>query len=116
MNADQTYNSIVFVKNFDTDGLSKRSSVARGVSTPDVMTIRSEDYVDSKTKVPGRRHNVRLGRFELDANNVLVEQSIAFTIQTPQTATSAGVTAQLATFRAMVAASGIMEAVINNEK
>lgn len=116
MNNDLTYNSIVYVKNFDQDGISKRSSIARGVSTPDVLTIREQEYVSSASKVPGKRFNVRLGRFELDANSVLVEQDIAITIEVPLTATTAGVTAQLVTFRALVAASGILEAVINGEK
>jgi hypothetical protein len=115
MNADQTYNSVVFAKNYDAKDESRRSSVARGVSTPDAMTIRSQDYTEP-TGVPGRRHNVRIGRFELDSNNVIVEQSLAVTIQIPQTATGAGLTTLLATFRAFIATAGILEAVTNNEK
>lgn len=116
MNDNQTYNSIVYNLNFKDEAKSKRSSNARGVSIPDIMTVRSEDYTDSSNGVRGRRHNVRLGRWEIDANGALIEQSLATTIQTPITATDAGVTAQLVTYRALIAASGILEAIINNEK
>lgn len=116
MNDDQTYNSVAFKLNFKDEARSKRSSTARGITIPDVVTVSSQDYVDAATKVAGRRHNVRVSSYELDTNGVLIEDVLATTIQIPGTATTGQITTLLATYRALIAASGILEAVINNEK
>lgn len=116
MDADQTYNSVVFKKTFDLKDESQRQSIARGVNTPDVMTIKSQDYVDTKNKVPGRRHTCRLDRVDTDANGVLITTSAYFVIAVPSTVTQAQLDVIVATFRAVVADADHIEDILNNEK
>ena len=116
MNADLTINSIVFKKSFDTEDSSKRQDTTRGIATPDVMSIRSQYYTDSVTKVSGRRHTVRLDRTAVDSNGAPYVNSAYVVIAIPHTSATSDLTAILATFRAMVAASGLLEAVANEEK
>lgn len=116
MDPDQTYNSIVFAKSYDLAEESKRQSTARGINTPDVMTIRSQDYVDSVNKVPGRRYTCRVDRVVLDANNVKINTFAQFTFGIPSTETSGNVATLVATFRAIVADADHIEDILNNEK
>jgi hypothetical protein len=116
MNADQTYNSVVFKKSYDDVSSSLRQSTARGINEPDQMVIRNQTYVDSKTKVSGQRFNVRVGRVDIDANLVPVETSFAVTIQIPSTAVQADVDVVLATFKAVVADASFLTNVMNSEK
>jgi hypothetical protein len=117
MNADQTYNSIVFKKTADdfTNG-SERQSVARAINTPDILSIKSQDYTDSKTKVPGRRHTFRLDRHDLDANLAKIDSSISCTLAVPSTVTTAQYDVIVATFKAIVADATFITNVLNNEK
>lgn len=116
MDADQTYNTIVFAKSYDNKDESKRQSIARGINTPDVMFIRSQDYVDSVTKVPGKRYTCRVERHDLDVNNAKIVSSASFTFQVPSTATGAAITNLVATFRAVVADADHIEDILNDEK
>lgn len=115
MNADLTYNSVVFARGLDESGGSKRQSNARGINTPDVMTVKSQDYTDSKTKVPGRRRTVRLEHHDLDANGDKNISSASFTLQIPSTAEDADVTEMVTTFKAMVANADLIADVLNEE-
>lgn len=117
MNADLTFNSVVFKNSNDGqfDG-SYRQSIARALNEPDILTIRSQAYVDSKTKVPGVAHNIRLERIDLDANLVPISQSIGTTIRVPQTAVQADIDVLVATFKALVADATFIAAVLNMEK
>lgn len=115
MNADQTYNSVVFKKSYDSPDTSLRQSIARGINEPDQLTIRNQNYIDSKNKIPGKRYNVRVGRFDLDANNVAVETVFAVTIQIPSSALQADVDVVLATFKALVADASFLSNVLNSE-
>jgi hypothetical protein len=116
MDADQTYNSIAFIKSYDKDNLSKRQSTTRGINTPDVMTIQSQDYVDSVTKLPGRRFTCKLTRHDLDANNAPIQSHASMTFSVPSTVTSAQFAVLVATFRAMVADADHIEDILNDEK
>lgn len=116
MNADLTFNSVVFKKSFDSPDLSLRQSTARAINTPDTMTIRSQDYVDSKSKISGRRHSVRVGRTFLDANLVLGEVSWNLTAQVAGNASNTDITTSLATLKAAVADADLLTNVLNNEK
>jgi len=116
MNADQTYNSVVFKKSYDNETTSLRQSIARGINEPDQLTIRNQTYVDSKTKVQGQRFNIRVGRVDIDANLVPVETSFAVTIQIPSTAVQGDVDVVLATFKALVADASFLSNVMNSEK
>jgi hypothetical protein len=116
MDADQTYNSIVFVKSYDNKDESKRQSIARGINTPDVMYIRSQDYVDSTTKIAGKRYTCRVERHDLDVNNAKIISSFSFTFQVPSTAAGASITTLVATARAVIADADHIEDILNDEK
>lgn len=116
MNADLTFNTIVFKKSFDEKDGSERRSTARGVNTPDVLIIKSQDYVDSATKVAGRRYTGRVDRTTIDANLQSITTSCYFVFAVPGTAVSADVTDVTTTFKAIVADASFMANVLNNEK
>lgn len=116
MNADLTFNTIVFKKSFDEKDGSERRSTTRGVNTPDVMIIKSQDYIDSATKVAGRRYTGRVDRVTIDANLQSITTSCYFVFAVPSTALSADVTDVTTTFKALVADASFMAAVLNNEK
>lgn len=117
MNADLTFNTIVFKKTADdfTRG-SERQSIARGVNTPDMLSIKSQDYVDQTSKVPGRRHTFRVDRYDVDSNLTVIDSSLSGTIAIPSTATQAQIDNLIATFKAVVADATFLVNVTNNEK
>jgi hypothetical protein len=116
MNADLTFNTIVFKKSFDEKDGSERRSTARGINTPDVMTIKSQDFVDSATKLPGRRYTARVDRTTIDANLQSITTSCYFVFVVPATAVAGDVTDVTTTFKALVADANFMANVLNNEK
>jgi len=117
MNADLTFNSIVFEKSFDEKDGSERRSTARGINLPDILTIKSQDYTDSETKVPGRRYTGRVDRINVDATSgQFYTVSAYFVVAVPQLAVSGDMTAIVATFKAAVANADLIADVLNNEK
>jgi hypothetical protein len=116
MNADLTFNSIVFKKSFDDSQGSSRQDVTRGVNTPDVMLIKSQDYVDSATKVAGKRFTIRFDRYEVDSLNRKIAGSLYAVIAVPETLSGAGLTALVATFKAGIADANLVTNVLNNER
>jgi hypothetical protein len=115
MNADLTFNSIVFKKQFDENRGSTRQSVARGVNTPDQLIIKGQDYTDSATKVTGKRYTARVDRYDLDATNQKIVTSMYFVLAIPSTATQAQVDAVIASFKAVVADATFIVGVENGE-
>lgn len=117
MDADQTYNSIAFKKAGDdlARRIGERRANARGVSTPDVMTVKNQEYIDPSNKVAGKRYTAGFDYYETDANGVIVKSTIYLVVAVPSTSSSTAMTSQLATFRAFVAASGMIEKVVNGE-
>jgi len=116
MNADLTFNTIVFKKSFDEKDGSERRSTTRGINTPDIMAIKSQDYVDASTKVPGRRYTGRIDRVTIDANLQSITTACYFVFMVPNTALAADVTDVSTTFKAVVADANFMTNVLNNEK
>lgn len=116
MNADLTFNTIVFKKSYDKEGESKRVSKARGINTPDALIIRTQDYVDSATKVAGTRYTGRIDRTDVDANLQSIVTSMYFVIAVPETAAQAAVDNVVATFKATVADANFITGVLNDEK
>lgn len=116
MNADLTLNTIVFKKTYDIKEESHRQSIARAINTPDELIIKSQDYVDSKTKVSGRRYTARVDRVDIDANGQQIVTSAYFVIVVPSTATQAYLDNVVATFKAIVADATFITSVLNNEK
>lgn len=115
MNANLTFNSIVFNKTFDENGLGNRQSTTRGLNTPDVLTVRSQDYVDSATKLPGSRFTARIDASEIVGSNTVVT-SAYFVIAVPGVATQARIDSVVATLKAAVADATFIPAILNNEK
>jgi hypothetical protein len=116
MNADLTFNSVAFKKSFDTKDESLRRSTTRGINEPDDLIIKSQDYVDSRTKVSGRRYTVRLDRTDIDANLTPIVQSAYLVIAVPATTVQADLDVLIATFKAAVADANLIANVLNNEK
>lgn len=116
MTADLTFNTIAFKKTYDLKDESERQSTTRGVNTPDRLIIKSQDYVDSKTQVSGRRYTGRVDRVDTDANLAEINTSAYFVIAVPKTATQAQLDNVVATFKAVVADASFVTNVLNNEK
>lgn len=115
MNADLTFNTIVFKKSFDEKDGSERVSTARGINTPDKLVIRRQSYTDASTKVKGTRYNGRVDRYDVDANNTIVVTSAYFVIAVPETIGSTEVTNVVTTFKAVVADANFIAGVLNSE-
>jgi hypothetical protein len=116
MDQDLTVNTIVFKKSFDEKDGSERRSTARGINTPDLLTIRSQDYIDQATKLPGRRYTCRLDRTDIDGSGVSYTSSAYFVFAVPSVENSADLTTLVASFQLMVADTALVLAVLNNEK
>jgi len=116
MNADLTFNTIAFKKTFDLKEESQRQSTTRGVNTPDLLIIKSQDYIDSATKVAGRRFTGRVDRHDIDANLQQINTSAYFVVAVPITCTQAQLDNVIATFKALVADANFVVNVLNNEK
>lgn len=115
MNADLTFNTIVFKKQFDIANGSTRQSIARGVNTPDQLVIQGQDYTDSATKVTGKRYTGRVDRWDIDANLNKIKTSMYFVIAIPSTAAQASIDNVVATFKAAVADANLIVNVTNGE-
>lgn len=115
MNADLTFNTIVYKKSFDENGASTRRSTARDINTPDDLLVKNQAYVDSVTKVPGRRYTGRIDRWDIDAQSRKVLTSCYFVFAVPETAPAGAVANVTATFKAVVADASFMAAVLNSE-
>jgi hypothetical protein len=116
MNADLTFNTIVFKKSYDLKEESLRQSTTRGVNTPDKLIIKSQAYVDSATKVAGQRFTGRVDREDIDANLQRIVTSMYFVVAVPSTASQAQLDNVVATFKAVVADASFVVNVLNNEK
>lgn len=116
MNADLTFNTIVFAKQWDDpDKGSSRQSIARGINTPDKLIIKSQDYVDSATKVAGKRFTGRIDRTDIDANLQEITTSAYFVVAVPKTATQAQVDNVVATFKAVIADANFVANVLSGQ-
>lgn len=119
MNADQTHNSISFVKLFDSEEGSRRQSSARGVNTPDILNIKHMDTIDNAMKTAARRHTVRIDKLYVDASGLPFKDSIYVVQDISVKSDSAKAAALLADFRAVVAnvtaGTNVLAAVQNNE-
>lgn len=83
MNADLTINGLTFKLQYsDKDAGSSRREVSRGVNLPETLTIKSQSYIDSKTKIPGRRTVVREDRAVSDGAGGVTEGLAAYLVVT----------------------------------
>lgn len=63
MNADLTISTLAFKLAFSDKTGSERRETSRGVNLPEVMSIKSQPYTDSATKVSGIRTVLRFDRY-----------------------------------------------------
>lgn len=118
MIADLTVNSIVFAKSWDNESGSMRQSSARGVNTPDILSIKRQDSSNGRTGVAEKRHTVSFDRVCTDSvTGQTYTVRMYWVAVIPSLATSSDVTAIVATFRDHVAETtdGTIEEVLNNE-
>jgi hypothetical protein len=116
MNADLTFNTIVFKKSFDKEDYSKRASLTRGgLNLPDELIIKRQSYTDSSTKVAGRMYNISVDRYDTDALVRKILTSMYVVVKVPETATQAQVDNVIATFKAAIADASLIPAVLNQE-
>jgi hypothetical protein len=106
MNADLTINSIVFAKSFDEKDGSERRSTARGINTADIMSIKRQDALNSKTKVAEKRYLARFDQENIDATSGKKYVTSGYVVLVvPELATSTDVSDIVATVRAAVAST-----------
>lgn len=95
MNATLTLNTLTFSLTKNGDLGSERREISRGVNLPEILAIRHQDYVDSRTKVPGVRSNIKLERFVALTDGRIVPVTLSLLVAVPSDVniTSADVTA-----------------------
>lgn len=116
MDADLTFNSVVFKKSFDEKDGSERRSTARGINVPDVLSIKSQEYTDSVTKVAGKRYTISFDRHDLDSESAAYTSRAYLVLAVPSTENSTDLATLVATFKAAVANADLIANVLNNEK
>lgn len=118
MNADLTINSIVFAKSFDEKDGSERRSSTRGVNTPDILTIKRQDAIDSKTKLAQKRYLIRVDKEDIDTvDGKKYGTSAYLVIVVSERSKQTDIDNVVATTRALVASTtpNIITQVLNSE-
>lgn len=76
MNNDLTIDTLAFKwQGSSPEEGSLRRETSRGVNLPTELRIKHQDYVDSATKVPGKRSLVRFDRFVALSSGVIAPVS-----------------------------------------
>lgn len=105
MNNDLTISTLAFkLKASDIVDGSERRETSRGINLPEVMTIKSQKYVDSATKLPGKRTVLRFDRYVAgtDGQPVVVSAYLVSAVPSDAAVTSADVTATLARIKGCI--------------
>lgn len=114
MDADLTFNTIVFEKAWDNQTGSERRSSTRGVNTPDILSVKHQDAVQSINKLPMKRHLLRIDRHSVDAaDSTKYLVSLYCVVEVSERAVSSDVTTAVATFKAAVADADVLTDIIN---
>lgn len=71
MTNDLTISALTYAFGFSESTGSKRTNVSRGANLPDILTVRRQAYVDSKTKLSGIRTAVRIERHLLLSTGII---------------------------------------------
>jgi hypothetical protein len=115
MDANLTFNSVVFKESYKDASGSLRRSTARDVNTPDDLIIKTQSYVDSNTKVSGVRRLIRIDRHDVDANGQKYVTSAQLVLAVPAIENSTDLATLVATLKAAVANADLIANVLNNE-
>jgi len=108
MNNDLTISTLAFkLQASDIVDGSVRREVSRGVNLPEVMTIKSAKYVDSATKLPGKRTVLRFDRYvaATDGQPIPVSAYLVVTVPSDATVTSSDVLAVIARINGVIDAT-----------
>lgn len=108
MTNDLTISTLSFTLkgNSPKDG-SERREISRGVNLPEVMTIKTQDYIDSKTKVSGKRTVLRFDRTVAgsDGQPLVVSAYLVCMVPTDTAVVSADVLAVIARINGVIDAT-----------
>lgn len=98
MNNNLTISTLSFNLSYNDKAGSERREVSRGVNLPETMTIKSQPYVDSATKVEGKRTVLRFDRYVegTDGKPVAVSAYLVVAVPTDAAVTSSDVLAVIA--------------------
>lgn len=84
MDNNLTISTLAFNLSFSEKTGSERREISRGVNLPEVMSVRHQEYTDSKTKKPGIRSSLRFERYMLSADGVtVIPVTATLTVATP---------------------------------
>lgn len=114
MDRDLTFNSIDFDFAFDSESRSERRSNARGINTPDILSIQRQSA--TVRGLPTTRSSIRVERTAVDSVTGQ-PYTVAFYVvmEVPSNAVSGDITAITATFKAAVANADLIADVLNGE-
>lgn len=101
MNANLTVGSLSYVQQFSEKSGSLRREVARGPALPTELKISHQEYVDSATKLPGKRSLVRFDRYQALTDGTIAPVS-AYVVVTRPTDTAVTGTEILACFQNLI--------------
>lgn len=108
MQNDLTISTLTFsLQASDLKDGSKRREVSRGVNLPEIMTIKSKDYVDSATKKAGKSTVVRFDRYVAgtDGSPIAVSAYLVVMVPTDVAITSADVLAVVSRINGVIDAT-----------
>jgi hypothetical protein len=83
MNADITVSTLSFKLIYSDQNGSLRRETSRGVNTPTEILIKHQDYVDSATKVAGKRSLVRVDYYMTMTDGVVRPVSLYVVLARP---------------------------------
>jgi hypothetical protein len=86
MNNNLTISTLSFNLSFNDKAGSERREVSRGVNLPEVMTVKSQPYVYSATKVAGKRTVLRFDRYVEGTDGKPIAVSAYLVVAVPQDA------------------------------
>lgn len=83
MDNNLAISALSFGFGFSGETGSKRTEISRGPSLPEILTVRHQAYVDSKTKLTGIRTAVRIDRYHTLASGVIAPLSFTCVMAGP---------------------------------
>jgi hypothetical protein len=87
MTSDITVDTLSFKLVYSDKNESVRTEVSRGVNLPTKISIKHQDYVDSATKLPGKRSLLRADRYiQLTSEAVIAPVSAYVVVTAPNSA------------------------------
>lgn len=107
MNNNLTISTLSFNLSYNDKAGSERREVSRGVNLPEIMSIKSQPYVDSATKVEGKRTVLRFDRHVegTDGKPIAVSAYLVVAVPSDAAVTSGDVLAVIARINGVIDAT-----------